>query len=126
VAKHPVLKLQITGPARRDIAAIAKWSLREFGEAAAMRYRTLIRQALLDIEADPERPGSDKRPELMIEGVRTYHLSFSRGRAGRPGVKDPRHFLLYRCRGDVIEVARIIHDARDLEQHLPPEYRRSD
>jgi hypothetical protein len=74
-----------------------------------MRYRTLIRQALLDIEADPERPGSDKRPELMIEDVRTYHLSFSRGRAGCPG--DPRHFLLYRCRGDVVEVARIINDA---------------
>jgi plasmid stabilization system protein ParE len=58
VAKHPVLKLQITGPARRDIATIAKWSLREFGEAAAMRYRTLIRQALLDIEADPPIHGT--------------------------------------------------------------------
>jgi toxin ParE1/3/4 len=41
------------------------------------------------------------------------------------GVKAPRHFLLYRRRDEgVIEVARVIHDARDLTRHLPEEYRR--
>jgi plasmid stabilization system protein ParE len=40
-------------------------------------------------------------------------------------VKEPRHFLLYRRREDgVIEVARILHDGRDLQRHLPEEYRR--
>ena len=43
----------------------------------------------------------------------------------RPRVKEPRHFLLYRRRGKVIEVMRILHDARDLERHLPEEYRNS-
>ena len=65
-----------------------------------------------------------ERPEVMIEGARTYHLSLSRRRVSRPGVKEPRHFLLYRLRGEgVIEVARILHDGRDLQRHLPEDYR---
>jgi toxin ParE1/3/4 len=63
----------------------------------------------------------------MIEGARTYHLSFSRSRAAGPAVKEPRHFLLYRLRDDgVIEVARILHDGRDLQRHLPEDYRNHD
>lgn len=101
--------------------------MREFGERAALRYDALIKQALKDIAADPERPGSKERPEIMIEGARTYHLSLSRSHVSSPGVKEPRHFLLYRHRGDsVIEVARILHDGRDLHRHLPDDYRRMD
>jgi toxin ParE1/3/4 len=102
-----------------------EWTVQEFGAQAALRYDALIKQALKDIAADPERPGSMERPEIMIEGARTYHLSLSRRRAGRPGVKEPRHFLLYRRRGKgVIEVARILHDGRDLQRQLPEDYRR--
>ena len=120
-------QFRVTGLARRDITAIVKWSLQEFGVAASLRYSALIRQALLDVEADPARPGSTERPEIMIEGARTYHLSFSRRRVSGLGVKEPRHFLLYRRRNDgVIEVARILHDARDLVRHLPEDYRRTD
>ena len=83
-----------------------KRSLQEFGEAASLRYSALIRQALFDIGADPERPGSKERPEIMIQGARTYHLEFSRSRVSGSTVKEPRHFLLYRRREDgVIEVA---------------------
>jgi plasmid stabilization system protein ParE len=61
----------------------------------------------------------------MIKGARTYHLEFSRSRVSGSTVKEPRHFLLYRRREDgVIEVARILHDGRDLQRHLPEEYRR--
>jgi toxin ParE1/3/4 len=102
-----------------------EWTVKEFGARAAFRYDALIKQALKDIAADPERPGSMERPEIMIEGARTYHLSLSRRRVSRPGVKEPRHFLLYRLRGEgVIEVARILHDGRDLQRHLPEDYRR--
>jgi toxin ParE1/3/4 len=121
------LQFYVTGPARRDIAAILKWSLREFGMDASLRYRALIRQALLDIEADHERPGSKERPEIMILGARTYHISLSRARATGARVKEPRHFILYRRREDgVVEVARILHDGRDLARHLPEGYRRMD
>ncbi len=124
MAKKRSLQFHVTGSARRDIAAIVKRSLREFGKAASLRYSALIRQALLDIEADPERPGSKEQPEIMIKGARTYHLEFSRSRVSGSSVKDPRHFLLYRRReDDVIEVARILHDGRDLQRHLPEDYR---
>jgi len=79
---------------------------------------------LLDIEADPERPGSKQPPEIMIRGARTYHISLSRIRVSGSTVKEPRHFPLYRCREDgVIEVARVLHDGRDLQRHLPEDYR---
>jgi toxin ParE1/3/4 len=85
-----------------------------------------MKQALRDIAADPERPGSMQRPELSA-GARTYHLRFSRGRARASGtVKNPRHFLLYRRSEEgIIEVARVLHDARDLDRHLPEDYRRN-
>lgn len=75
----------------------------------------------------PILSGPDRRnvPEIMIEGARTYHLELSRGRVKGPAVKAPRHLLLYRRRDEhVIEVGRVIHDARDLMRHLPEEYRR--
>ena len=116
--------VRLTGPARRDLAGLMGWTIREFGERAALRYDSLIKQALKDIGADPQRPGSKERPEIMVRGARTYHLEFSRNRVSGSKVKKPRHFLLYRRRDDgVIEVARILHDSRDLQRHLPEIYR---
>jgi toxin ParE1/3/4 len=128
VAEPPKkLEIRLTGPAQRDLSIVMEWTVKEFGLRAALRYDALIKQALKDIAADPERPGSKERPEIMIEGARTYHLSLSRRRVSRPGVKEPRHFLLYRRRGEgIIEVARILHDGRDLQRHLPEDYRRMD
>ena len=114
----------LTPDARQDIRDISRWSELKFGKEAAVRYRALLLQALRDLEADPVRPGSKERPELMIPEARTYHLSFSRGRAGHPGVKKPRHFILYRSPSPgFIEIARILHDSSDLRRHLPEGYR---
>lgn len=116
----------ITSPARRDIAAILKRSLQEFGLEASLRYRALIQQALLDLGTDQEPLGAKERPEILIEGARTYHLAMSRTRVTGPIVKEPRHFFLYRRRQDgVVEVARILHDSQDLDRHLPEGYKRS-
>ena len=117
-------EVRISLEARRDVRAILAWSEKEFGKKAALHYAALLTQALRDIGQDPERPGSTERPEMMIEGARTYHLELSRGRVEGQSVKAPRHFLLYRRRGEgVIEVGRVIHDARDLQRQLPEEYR---
>ncbi len=118
-SKRP-LKIHIAAQARRDIAAILKRSEQEFGFEASLRYEALIRQALIDIETHHERPGSKERPELMVEGARTYQISLSRRRVS--GAKVAPHFLLYRRRDDFIEVARILHGSRDLEKHLPSGY----
>jgi toxin ParE1/3/4 len=124
VAKRPKrVPIILADPAKRDLAEVMEWSVREFGERAALRYDALIRQALKDIAADPERAGSKERPELMIKGARTYHLQFSRTRVRGARVRKPRHFLLYRWAGGAVELARILHDSRDLQRHLPDEYR---
>jgi toxin ParE1/3/4 len=123
---RPTLRnLRLSGPAQRDILAILKWSRKEFGQPAALRYKALIKQALRDICADPELPGSMERQEILIEGVRTYHLAFSKSRVKGLRVKEPRHFLLYRQRDEhLIEMARVIHDSRDLTLNVPEEYQR--
>jgi len=103
--------------ARNDIREALLWSQERFGERAAARYRGLLKQALRDIAADPERPD-------LARGIRTYHLCFSRDRARSDLgiVKRPRHFLVYRRRGeDVIDIVRVLHEARDLERHVPGE-----
>jgi toxin ParE1/3/4 len=127
VAERQRFPLLLSGPARRDIAGILKRSFQEFGEAAAERYEALLLQAFRDIAEDPERPGSLERPEILAPGARTYHLWYSRSRVQGPNVNAPRHLLLCRRRGDgAIEVARVIHDARDLARHLPQSYRREE
>lgn len=118
------IEVRLTRTAQRDVKGILNWSRREFGESAVARYKALIKQALRDIGNDPERAGSKERPEMMIEGARTYHLAFSRSRVIGPSVKRPRHFLLYRHLDErVIEVGRILHESRDLQRHLPAGYR---
>lgn len=125
MAKQRVAPRAILAPAAQmDARDLLRVNELHFGKLAKKRYKALLQQALLDIGADPKRPGSQARPEIMIDGLRTYHISFSRRRVIGPQVKDPRHFLLYRRLEDgVIEVARIFHDSRDLQLHLPEDYR---
>ncbi|MGO9260081.1 MAG: type II toxin-antitoxin system RelE/ParE family toxin [Bryobacteraceae bacterium] len=124
------LKAVLSPEARRDLRDTLRWSETKFGPDAALRYEALLVQVLRDIESDPARPGSTERPEIMIKGARTYHIRFSRGRAKITLgiVHDPRHFILYRLREglDVIDIGRILPDGRDLQRHLPEQYRRVD
>jgi len=73
-----------------------------------------------DIAADPECLGSQARLELA-KGVRAYHLRHSRDRTPSPLgiVREPRHFVIYRQRDRIIDIVRVLHDARDLARHLP-------
>lgn len=121
------LRIVLAPSAQRDIREALIWSQERFGARAAARYRDLLKQAIRDIAADPERPGSQERRNLA-RGVRTYHLFFSRDRARSDLgiVRTPRHFLVYRRRGEaVIDVVRVLHDARDLDRHLPEGYLRN-
>ena len=91
--KRRAPQFEVTGPARRDIAAILKRSIKEFGLAASVRYRALIRRALIDIEVDPERPGSRERPEIMFKGARTYHLQIEPQQSKRSGSEGAEAFF---------------------------------
>ena len=103
--------------AARDLDHILEWSQEQFGDAARERYEALLTAGLMDVVTSPERLGSRTRPELG-EGVRTWHLSISRGRTGATPVHEPRHFLVYRFNGDVVEIGRVLHDSMDLARHV--------
>ncbi len=120
-------QVRVNDQARRDISAILKWTWDVFGERATIRYEALVAQALIDLASDPDRIGSQARPDILVSGARIHHLSFSRSRVSGPSVKEPRHFIVYRKRGNgEIEVARILHDRRDFDTHIPDDYRTTD
>lgn len=115
---------RLSASARTDIVEILEWTHTQFGELARLRYELLLVIALRELAAEPERTGSVARPELGAN-VRSYHLRHSRDRARHESgvVRRPRHLLLYRfARSDLIGVGRVLHDAMEIERHLPPEY----
>lgn len=110
--------------AQADIVDLLAWTEANFGETARLRYERLLTIALRDIAAEPERTNSIARSELG-ENVRSYHLRYSRERARTEHgvVIRPRHLLLYRvARADLIGIGRVLHDAMEIERHLPKDY----
>jgi toxin ParE1/3/4 len=113
--------LRLARQAEEDIVTILSWSLKRFGETAKRRYETLLTVALCALCDNFERYGSIARPELG-EGIRTYHLRYSRYEAwGLEGVVGrPRHLIVYRLASDgELEVVRILHDRMEIRCHLP-------
>ncbi len=110
--------------AEQDIESILRWTDEHFGERARLRYEAVLAEAIADLAKDPERPGSQQRPEIA-PGARTYHLWHSRKQvaASRGRIRQPRHLILFRVRGDGdVEISRVLHDSMDLATQLPPEY----
>jgi toxin ParE1/3/4 len=122
--KHGQVKVVLSPQARRDVREILVWTQSNFGRDATLRYEDLIVQALRDIEANMECPGSQDRSDLQ-KGIRSYHLSFSheRARSALGIVHKPRHFVIYRPREGhpAIDILRILHDERDPQRHLSEE-----
>lgn len=112
---------RISNAARADIVDLLRLSQTQFGDKARKRYQALILAALHAIAGAPYRIGSHERDELA-PGLRSYHLVHSRQQAKHPHgtVKNPRHVVFYRVANDeVIEVVRLLHDAMDVQLHLP-------
>ncbi|MGX1186339.1 toxin ParE1/3/4 [Pseudomonas sp. F-14 TE3623] len=112
---------RISNAARTDIVDILKLSQMQFGDQARQRYQALILAALQAIAGTPYRIGSHDRDELA-PGLRSYHLIYSRQQTKHPHgtVKSPRHIVFYRVGdGDLIEIVRLLHDAMEVQLHLP-------
>lgn len=112
---------RISNAARADIVDILRLSQTRFGDQARQRYQTLILTALKAVASTPYCIGSHDRDELA-PGRRSYHLTYSRQQARHPHgtVKSPRHVVFYRlANDDVIEVVRFLHDAMEVQLHLP-------
>jgi toxin ParE1/3/4 len=113
-------RLNLTSPALVDIADILAHSAARFGQTAQNRYGALIGQAFIDLRNDPTRPTSSDRRELA-PGLRSYHLRHCRHRA--PGVLRPRHIVIYDCpTPNELRVLRVLHDAMELQRHLPADF----
>lgn len=113
--------IRLSTAARADIVALLAWTDEHFGESARERYETLLSVAFQDFMADPARAGSLPRPELG-KLLLSYHLRHSRTRVRQFGalVRRPRHLLLYRVSSkDVVDIVRVLHDAMELERHMP-------
>ncbi|KAB0519778.1 type II toxin-antitoxin system RelE/ParE family toxin [Pseudomonas extremorientalis] len=112
---------RISNAARADIVDILRRSQTQFGDQARQRYQALIFAALQALADTPYRIGSHDRDELA-PGLRGYHLIYSRQQAKHTNgtVKSPRHIVFYRvANDDVIEVVRLLHDAMEVQLHLP-------
>nr|WP_243433834.1 type II toxin-antitoxin system RelE/ParE family toxin [Pseudomonas sp. 50_B] len=116
-----VVQYRISNAARTDIVDALRFSQRHFGEAARVRYQALILRALHDLASNPQHVGSQERDDIA-PGLRSYHLFYSRQHSRPPQaqVKKPRHVLFYRVIDDsLIEVVRLLHDAMEVQLHLP-------
>ena len=114
----------VSAAAEEDIQAILHWANQHFGARALGRYETLLSQAMLDLAENPTRTGSHDRPEIALS-ARSYHLVHSRKRVSRSvgRVKKPRHFILFRARGDdSLEISRVLHDSMELAEHIPVDF----
>jgi toxin ParE1/3/4 len=112
--------------AELDVEAVLEWTKDRFGEDVRLRYKALLTRAILDVANNPELPGSHRRREID-SSARTYHVLHSRNHVDPQlrRIRRPRHFLLYRTRADgSVEIGRVLHEAVDLPQHLPAEYRK--
>lgn len=115
-------RYRLSASAQADVVEILAWTHQQFGEAARLRYESLIVSALQDVATQADRPGSTERPELGA-GVRSWHLRLSRGHVHTTdGMVDrPRHFLIYRLEPALLVVGRVLHDAMELARHLDPD-----
>jgi toxin ParE1/3/4 len=105
--------VRITEPADDDFRSIIRWTAREFGEQQARAYAETLRIAVRGLSAGPTLTGVKVRDDIAA-GILTLHVA----RNGRKG----RHFLMFRVsdrEGHVIDVLRILHDAMDLQRHVP-------
>lgn len=106
--------MRLTAAAEADFREILRWTVARFGEAQARVYARTLSAALTDLAGGPAIPGVRERGEIA-KGLFTLHVA----RKGRKG----RHFIVFRVGQDrglaVIEVLRVLHDAMDLQRHLP-------
>lgn len=107
-------RYRLTAAANADLAAILRFTGRQFGRAHRRDYAALIVEAMTRVALHPERPGS-QRQGAIGDTIRSYPIRL----AGRRANASP-HILFYVREGDGIAILRILHAAMDPTQHLAP------
>ena len=115
-------ELDLGEDAEQDIDDILDWSVLHFGSDVRDGYQALIQATLVSIARDPRLPGSHDRHDLGRD-IRTVHLRTCRNEVGPAArrIASPRHFVVYRQVGEVIQVGRLLHEAMDVSAQRIPE-----
>lgn len=109
------MRLVVAPAAEADFDEIIRTSVEAFGQKAAHRYRLLIQQSYADVLVRPARPQASGVPD----DLRLYPIRLSRLGVPAPDrVAQPRHVLVYRHRGDSVEIVRILHERMDIPARL--------
>ena len=108
--------VRLAAAATGDFRTILQWTARRFGDHRQARlYAETLQDALKALVEGPSAIGCRPRDDIA-PGIFTLHVA----RQGRRG----RHFILFRVSretgGNFVDVLRLLHDAMDLRQHLPP------
>ncbi|HEV2160686.1 MAG TPA: type II toxin-antitoxin system RelE/ParE family toxin [Stellaceae bacterium] len=108
------MKLRRSPYASADLRNAFRYSRAEHGDAGLKRYRALIETALREIVADPFRPTSRDRTNV-VQGLRSYHIKHSRARSPEKSVRAPCHILYYRVtqdadNADAVTLLRVLQD----------------
>lgn len=107
-------RIRLSAAAEADFEQILQWTAEHFGEDQADVYAQTLVAALDALKEGPSLPGVKARDDVS-EGVFTLHAA----RSGRKA----RHLVVCRIESDgvgkIIQVLRILHDAMDVQRHLP-------
>lgn len=98
----PVSKpLRISGPAGRDLAAIAEYTQREWGAAQKRKYLAYIKKCFALLRNTPAvgTPRDDIAPGLLSHPVE-------------------KHIVFYRESEQALLVVRVLHGSMDVKRHL--------
>ncbi len=90
-----------------DIESILRYTLKKWGFDQADTYYELLASARDRIAENPFLLGSKEREDLAA-GCRTFRCG--------------KHVYFFRIRHNILEIARILHEAMDFEKHVSEEY----
>lgn len=115
-------RLKLGEVAEADLDAILEWSVSRFGVSVRDGYQALIAATFSGIARDPGIPGSRERNDLG-RGIRTVHLRICRNEVSPTArrIASPRHFVVYRQVGEVVQVVRLLHEVSDIRADRIPE-----
>lgn len=93
---------QFTRLADNDMEEIMLYTMREWGVAQARKYKDTIDRSIKKIAENPNHPSSRAKDDLL-PGCRSIAVG--------------KHWILYRGRGNVLEILRVLHQSMDVERH---------
>jgi toxin ParE1/3/4 len=106
--------VRLTAAAETGFQNIIHWTSDEFGDEQAFVYADTLAAALEALSDGPATIGVKPRSAIG-SGLFTLHVA----RGNRRG----RHVVLFRVadkgRTRTVEVLRLLHDAMDLDRHIP-------